>query len=252
MQRLGYENCKMYAYDWRRPPLEIAQELAGQIEDGSTLIGHSNGGYILRILFEYLRFDRSRVASVFICGTPMYGSYNTFAYNQEYDIYYKLVDDKPCKSIKSLMLTTKDICGIFKVYQNTLVYFIPTQCLLRLDSDKIDPIELTKARAVHMCLSRMGLMSYVLYFNIHKTSTIDQILGPADAINIDVIKQSDDFSAKRGAITYTTKTDNLIVPFSLTNSGAMLVHDTTPLAHCFIMNSRFLAHEIINSVSLGV
>lgn len=242
VNRLGSSNCQIYAYDWRRPPLDIAQELAMHIEDGTTLIGHSNGGFILRILFEYLDFDRSRVAGVIICGTPMFGSHDPFSYNQEYDIYRKLKGEAECRSIKSLMLTTRDICKIFQVYRNTLIYFTPSHCLRQLAAIDIDEIELVKARAVHYHLSRMMFRSYVIYFNIHKTSKLVKLFSPGE--NAEVIKYSDDYNAKTKSIRYVTKSDNLIIPSSVTSPGALLIHDTTPLAHCFIMNSRFLANEI--------
>lgn len=124
-----------FSYDWRRSPILHAKALlefllAQYPCHKITLVGHSLGGLIVRILIEYLRPVEllDHLADVYICGTPFYGSCDTNDYNCELQIVSVLTKSK--KNIKlqhkPIVLTSSDIRNIFTHFGISLLYLAPT------------------------------------------------------------------------------------------------------------------------------
>lgn len=87
LKNLGYEESKnlfVFAYDWRKPVLEIVDDLNNFVNDSSTslktsrfsIIGHSLGGLIGRIYLQ--KFSNSNINKLITVGSPHYGTSQTY------------------------------------------------------------------------------------------------------------------------------------------------------------------------------
>lgn len=264
-QRIGKQQCKYFPYDWRwQTPLDVAKELDIYIEQKSkvrffSLIGHSNGGFIIRILFEYLKCLRKRVNRVYICGTPFFGSINEIVYKNENNVYEKLKNSNVTMSVKPLLLSTSDIDRIFEHCRENLIYFIPTyifkkktNCELACEL-KLSEINITIARAVHLQLSNFNVDSYVFYFNISRQDTIKTIIDKCKFKHsffyiipaaIDMVKKVNNTNV---TVSTSIRSDGLIIPTAEFPRNSVILYDDYPLSHSLIMNSTFLSKFIMNA-----
>lgn len=250
-RKLGKENCILYSYDWRKSPLEVAKELVDVIPRGSTIIGHSNGGFIVRILFEYLNVPRSHYGNIFICSTPFFGSTNPFMYNHEENVYRRLKCPSLKGNYKSIMLNDTDMEMIFLHFTSTLLYYLPTH---RLNDKSLchitDPVDLEIVKSVHFILSRMRVDGYFFYYNIHHRTSVclemknDEIFNKSQLIPVaeKVVNKNENY-----VIKYKVNTDTLVVPTNHFPPNTTIIYDTVPLSHAFTMNSQFLVNIIKSS-----
>lgn len=263
--RIGKQQCNYFPYDWRwQTPLAVAKKLYEYLQKNSevrtfSLIGHSNGGFIIRILLEYLKLPRATVNRVYICGTPFFGSPNPMMYKNEINLYEKLKNQKTIISIKPLLLSRRDIDRIFQHCRNCLVYFIPTYIFRQKTNNELaselglDEIDITMARAVHLRLANFELDEYVFYFNISRrdmiTTSIDEetfnrsffcIMPTATnlvkKINCPIMKFSTNI-----------RSDSLVIPTAEFPRNSVILYDDYPLSHSLIMNSTFLSNFIMNA-----
>lgn len=268
VKSLGEKNCILYSYDWRRTPLDVAKDLIDVIPAGCSLIGHSNGGFIIRILIEYLKVERTRFSNIFICGTPLYGCMSDFQFHEEEKLYSALVNNTYTMGIKNKMFTKRDVKRIFSVFRDTLVYFIPSYRFFKggeLENSDIDSISIYVAKSVHMALMKMNVESYIFYYNTRKKIQVQKEL-PLDHPHmtgflasaivkkdkrkktfennvgrpIEEILGSKLVHDKKMIVKYKLKSDSLITPHSHPIRGSNIVHDTMFTTHSFIMNNPFL------------
>lgn len=251
VRRLGAENCTVYAYDWRSNPLTIAQEIAKELTNliakGSCLIGHSNGGLIIRIMLEYLGVDRKRFSNIFICGTPLFGSVNKFMYNHEDDVFLRLIHNDHKVQFKPSLLSDSDVERIFKRYRETLIFYIPSYRLAQLLEGHVgaeigvDAALITVVAAIHRKLALMGMKQYHIYFNVHKTIKLKREFSSLDnQQQIIPIMKSLSKNTTTTTLVYKLKSDSLVIPTNHVPPNNVLIYDTTPLSHSLIMNSQFL------------
>lgn len=93
-----FNRVEIFSYDWRRDPVDIARDLLQFIKIFNCdqyaqikIFGHSLGGLIIRIMFEYLNgmnelhVDPEKIL-VYQCGTPAYGSLNIHDYNYGFEL----------------------------------------------------------------------------------------------------------------------------------------------------------------------
>lgn len=241
VQRLGPENVTVLSYDWRQDPITIAKLIVPQLIRGATLIGHSNGGIILRVIFEYLGIDRTNYGPIVLCGTPFYGTMYENQYNDEEYVYQRLWGNASAKRIKTRMFTKNDHSKMFTTFPNVLIYYIPTW---RFQDFKIPPsvcnVEFTKARILHQKFSHFECRDYIIYFNTNYTIKVPHVnVGVANAINSKI-------STKKGRVVLSRKlaSDSMIIPATFMVPGSTTIHDNVNLKHSLMMNSKFLADFI--------
>lgn len=262
--RLGKNKCIFFPYDWRwNTPLEAAKNLYQFIKKmerrSVTLIGHSNGGFIIRILLEYLSFPRNEIDKIFICGTPFFGSMNECLYKTEYNLYFKLIDPTVSIRIKPLLLSTKDINNIFKHCRSALVYFVPS-CIFQkytnaeLASEfSVPEHELSIVKTIHMRLSKFKFERYTFYFNISYNDSITTTYpSQMPMFNYIIPTATSMTQHKNGTVQVTRKikTDSLVVPSLEFPRNSVVLFDDFPLSHSLIMNSRFLSTYICKGDSV--
>ncbi len=157
-------NATLYHYDWRQPCIKLARDLIkflNSITGDLILIGHSNGGLLIRIMYEYYNYHNSSIKFSFICGTPLYGHLNMTNYLYEHQLANNLMDaDSKIGKYKPLMMTKSDFKRILSTYRETLEFLCPTPIILQ--SNMIIP------KALHLKLSRRDFSKYIFIFNVHK------------------------------------------------------------------------------------
>lgn len=259
--RLGKEKCEYFPYDWRwQTPLSVAKKLAEYINARKgkqlSLIGHSNGGFIIRILLEYLKFQRDKIDRVYICGTPFFGSINELVYKNEDNLYEKLKNSKISISIKPLLLSRKDIDRIFIHCRESLIYFIPTyifkkktnsELAIELDLNETD---IMVARAVHLQLANFDIKSYVFYFNISRQDYVTTAMNDKNFYYI--VPAATDLIKKPGnnfIVSMAIRSDSLVIPTAEFPRNSIILYDTYPLSHSLIMNSTFLSKIITDTLT---
>lgn len=246
VKRLGKDNTTILSYDWRKNPVEIAKSFLDKLIPGSTLIGHSNGGFILRILFEYFKVDRSLYKNVFICATPNYGSLCVGSYHEEEYVYRRLNGDSvPRNRLKSIMFTKRDVDKIFKSFPNELVYYIPSFRFMNDKPRTVDVIDFENAKILHITLSRYRIDRYHMYYNTGFDTRVSSDMNN----DFNLILTSDDlqYTDNRFIATRKLKTDSLVVPSYHMIPSSVTLHDNSNLPHCLIMNSEWLINKILES-----
>lgn len=269
-RRIENNKVEYYSYDWRKNPLTIAQELKlylqqRQDKDPSkkeiiNLIGHSNGGYIIRILLEYLLYPREKINYIFICGTPFYGSNDKSLYYNEIKTYRKLHDNNLEAPIKLMCLSGGDVNKIFTIYKETLIYFIPSFVFIEQSTSSIsDFTEVSEssviiAKAIHQVLGKFNISKCIFYFNIATKKNIYRLVEEYELKNVYFNTIPRARSMKRINNRFYLKellyTDNLIVPSINFPRNSTFIFDNIKLNHGLIMNSIYLTN-IINVILRG-
>lgn len=257
----NHHKIEYYSYDWRKTPLSIAKELYIYLENckrSSTetinIIGHSNGGYIIRILIEYLNYPRDCLNYVFICGTPFYGSVDKTLYNSEMKIYRKLHDNKIEAPIKLMCLSGRDVNKIFTIYKETLLYFIPSFVFrdktTKFISEYINVPEssVVVAKALHSNLGKFNIVKTIFYFNTSIRKKVYRLIEQYELKNVyfNIIPRAK--AMKRiGDQIYLkelTYSDNLIIPSIQFPRNSTFIFDEIKLNHGLIMNSLYFTHAL--------
>lgn len=225
IQRLnGFKGHETYVhhYDWRRPCHELARELTEKlntIKEPMILIGHSNGGILIRVAFEYMNYSNGLVNQIFICGSPLLGSINFDEYNSEFQLAKNLKDpNSSLGKIKPMMLTNNDYRRILTDFKTTLEFLIPSPILMAEMTGFNIP------KIVHCRLqNRRRWARYFFIFNVHKQQKIMRINRQEELI----------FGKYK-----MHPTDSLIVPMIEIENNIHVFYDHTPCPHFALLNSR--------------
>lgn len=257
ISRLGSEKCIIFSYDWRREQLDVAKNLMKFLITQETpyiLIGHSNGGLIIRILLEYLNFSTNLIKHVFICGTPVFGSMSRNSYYEEPSIFKKILSIENKINNKVCIITNTDVEKIFKTYKTTLLYLVPSFSLLNIDrisnEGGIDIDRVNIISTIHKTLSKFRFTNYTLYFNVSVEKKNKIIMNNEEmrGVFFDTIPQISglEYNASKGVweVDYKIITDSLVVPTIILKNNSRVCFDYTPLSHSMIMNSIFLSNII--------
>lgn len=260
--RIEDHKIEYYAYDWRKNPLQIANELRNYLIERKkqntieaiNLIGHSNGGYIIRILIEYLLYPRDHINYVFVCGTPFYGSSDKSLYYNEIKTYRKLHDNNLEAPIKLMCLSGGDVNKIFSIYKETLIYFIPSFVFCEQTTSNISnytdvpETSVVIVKAIHHILGKFNIEKCIFYFNISKKKSIYRLVEEYELKNIYFNAVPRAIAMKRVKNRFYLKelmySDNLIVPSISFPRNSIFIFDNIKLNHGLIMNSLFLTHVI--------
>lgn len=279
LKRLGDE-CIIFNYDWRLDALTCAKQLQtfmdeNKVSEECTLIGHSNGGLIIRILLEYLR--RPHNGRVFICGTPIYGSQNYKDYNVELSLFDRLAHRRVPgqRRRRSVVFTQHDMDRIMTTFTRSLVMLVPSYIFERYTIDElaamfnhrcVDVAHLTTVAIIHRTLAHFSGQRYVFFYNVrdkHRSSRRqcthrEFIHGLFDGKNntdaapstntldihrLRVEATEEKCTDRTGCIVYSDKqivSDGLVLPaqYIPRNACVMIANDYLP--HCLQMNSSFL------------
>lgn len=266
-----------YSYDWRIPPIKHAETLITKLRteykeyNKITLIGHSLGGLIIRILIEYLKPADilANIADVYICGTPFYGSYDTNDYNCELQIIPVLLQTKKQINLqhKPIILTSRDIKNMFKYFSTTLLYLAPSFIIsaLQLKSVCESYFSLGKYATIHtaefniikdlhrsLALYDFHGINYHVFFNVSRkidvTHNMDTNLIKHITQNRDGethIKKMKKISQDQWEVTRSFHSDGLVLACRKMPIDAVTFFDQTLSTHALLMNSRNLSNFII-------
>lgn len=253
-----------FSYDWRRDPLTVAKLLVVYLDNLTAaattttttattprptsihIIGHSNGGFIARILLEYLQYSNHLIKSLMICGTPLYGFSHLTLYNREYALYNKLCHSTEpiCGKIK--LLSKNDLEKIFHFFKSTLIYYIPTYmfeidgvAVLSLNTS-VPISDVFVASQVHRKLKTEFDARYIFFFNVSQKTKQKM---PFDARLPDAVFNFHRLVKNKNLITTTTHSDTVVCTPSFPLMRT--IYDNTPLNHSLMMNSKFLANVIL-------
>lgn len=271
---------KIFSYDWRKSPLTLAKELKKFIQEQDLvpynsiiLIGHSLGGLIIRILLEYLNLDlyMNLRTTVFVCGTPMFGSMDVDHFNSGYILgqmlnfcgymkstcSVKILDRQTVDKIKPLLFSHCDIMNLMAAFPDSYMYLLPTPFIFALNekyengSLLIRNVDLfLEAVQVHKTLNLMKFpCKYNFFFNVnvYRTEKMKIVLVG------DELGKCFSFHALQSKYPTTAicqlrikrlmKSDGLVMPFCnrkvLPNSDIYL-DNSQRKTHAFLMNSRKL------------
>lgn len=244
---------KIFSYDWRRDPTEIALDLLEFLKRSNLqnyihlkLIGHSLGGLIIRICLEYFDgLDELNISSdkvnVYQCGTPMYGSDNIHDYNYGFELAAMLSSEglffSACPSqklkkrdinkIKPFLFSVDDLRKIIGKTSNSLLYLLPTPMiksiyqLLNHGQLRIREIEnFDQIYGVHMKLANLDFpVKYSFYFNISNLR-IETVYIPF--FTSDILSKISLHDIRYGNLKHDCglhlnrllKSDGLVVPYS--------------------------------------
>lgn len=231
------------------------------------------GGLIIRILLEHLKPPEimRRVAKVYICGTPFYGSHDTNDYNCEVQILPVILQTKKRITMqhKPMILTKGDIERIFRHFGKTLLYLAPSFVIEQMypenytsdmqlgEHTKMTMYELIEMRNVHSDLSKYEFhtpVEYNFFFNVSRkidvTHTMDKNLmkhisrqdGETHLKRIKYLPENQKF----WEVTRTFDSDGLVLSCRKMPVNANTWFDHTLATHSLLMNSRQLS-EIIKS-----
>lgn len=261
VKRLGGEKfCDFFPYDWRKSPLAVSKELYGFLAESNarySLIGHSSGGFIVRILIEYLKYPRSKVDRIYLCASPFYGSPRKYLYTYEDVVIRKLRQPGHKIELKQLFLVKKkDVDRIFHTYRESIVYFLPSHFFNQHDDDTLSSLLnmsntiIYVARQIHSTLARFDFQEYHFYYNISQKYTLKYPVPynglATDYYNMVPLAQRIQYRVKDNKYVARQKllTDSLVIPSFDFPANSVVILDTTYLSHAFVMNSKFLADLI--------
>lgn len=278
----NYNKVEVFSYDWRREPLEIAQDLLSFVKAQTPakylhvkLVGHSLGGLIIRIMLEYYNglnefYIGSEQVTVYQCGTPMYGSMNVHDYNYGFElaailassgIFYTscpLQKVKKCdiKRIKPFLFSVNDLRKIIETSANSLVYLLPTPIIetiqTMIDEGNLyikDCIDFDSVYRTHKQLSKLAFpVRYIYFYNI-SYHRVEQVYIPFKSNNIFTKISIHDIRPgkhKIGCGIYLKrllKSDGLVVPYS----GHKIPHN----CNVYVDESEKCPHaKLMNSTEL--
>lgn len=262
LSRRGVE-CIPFSYDWRRDVHEnaslLVQFLTGLDRKNVMLLGHSLGGLLVRIAFEFIGgLDPRNFSKIFICATPFYGSENIMDYNTESLIMYKIKDESVVLKNTPFLIAKTDIDQIFKVFRNTLLYLIPTyQLVENAEFPGVDPYIYQKVRLIHYELGKFkfpGDKLYHFYFNVNQCIRIENTFrnvyrrGDGVYINQNQLNQIWLKSGGRLVLRQRRRGDGVVVPFTSIPTNSTILYDTVWSKHSMVMNSsmimKFIRREI--------
>jgi hypothetical protein len=244
-----------WAYDWRRPVLAVAKEFYHRLLDiqstGKTinLIGHSNGGFIIRVIIEY--FGLKNIANVFICSTPLYGSMDPLSYFNEDILYRRLACKKQkCPKISQMTMTEGDIVRSIKHFRETLIFLCPTYRILLLNEHELAttlsiPIELaTTLRSLHLTMSKIYEQTdrpvYNFYFNQYRKEIVGRNKKIVGGLAFNAC------SGDNENLFFSVHTDATIVSKDFYLPKAKIYYDKSLFPHAMNMNSGFLLNILKN------
>lgn len=258
--RAGFD-VQYFSYDWRKSPLEAAQRLSqyltnlthvndlqqpiGKDNDDATitLIGHSNGGYILRILFEYLNYPRDAFRHIIIFGTPFFGQPELATYNKEFQLYKKMCSVDQHIKTKSILFSEQDMNAIFKHFKTTLAFFLPTTVFLDESVESVSAkihtnlVDVYIVSQIHKQLSQMRTQKYIFVFNVSQKMP-QKIPYARTAMEFALREFPGADSLTKDGRVYTHCDGDTVVcsPRNVLNNT---IYDSTPLPHSMAVNSSF-------------
>lgn len=227
-----------------------------------VLVGHSLGGLMIRILIEYLKFPYDNFVKIYICGTPLIGSHNVYDYNCKQNIM-RILSSEDNRVVKDdiprpLLISSGDVLRFIQTFPQTILFLMPTYEVLNL---KYLPntyySDLYIIQAIHKVLGRFnfpGDMLYTLIFNISQKNKINYKI-PEDKIQeyIWMITKQDktklvwNFNEEQYNLKCTRLMDSTVVPCTYyLPLNCSIICDANYLKHSLIMNSRYIASNIIN------
>lgn len=235
--------CEVFPYDWRQTALENAIKLRDYLDISSfskiTLVGHSMGGLLIRILIEHLHYTEGIVSAV-ICGTPLYGSMSYKDYNPEYLLYLAIINDDYTKLKTPFHFSQLDCARFFKRFQDSLKFLMPSftvrgRCnTVTFDSSIVN---------VHRDLGKFSKnhnVAYYFYFN-------NSMVGRREFVSKCNFLRSNPSTAivmvrhvnQDGVLLVNEKikTDGLVVfPSNVSHVPAIVHVDKSPWTHSLLMN----------------
>lgn len=280
---------EIFSYDWRRDPVKIAKDFLSFLKicelsryNNIRLIGHSLGGLIIRIVFEYLDGLFELPVSpeqivVFECGTPMYGSENLQDYNYGFElaailastghIYNACPSQKPnkrdIKKIKPFLFSIKDLQKIIEKTSPSLMYLLPTPMIKSIYSlSQTGQINvrsnnnIAMVYNVHKKLSRLQFpVKYNFFFNIshHRIETVyipfttNEIFSKVSVHDIKPGNKKQDCGIN---LKRLLKSDGLVVPYSgqnIPSNCSIYVDESVKCSHAYLMNSNELLRIVMNT-----
>lgn len=293
LSKNSFTKLEIFSYDWRRNPVDLACELLEFVKQQNLvhythlkLIGHSLGGFLIRIMIEYLQGICQLAISpeqitVYECGTPMYGSENINDYNYGFElaailasrgIFYsscplQKVTKRDIKRIKPFLFSVSDLERIISGSTTSLLYLLPTPMILTLqqmlDNDQINLSNenFPEIYAVHRCLARLQFpVKYIFFFNI-SYHRIEDVYIPfrghdiIDKITVHDIRPGKHNAQQLGCGIYLRrllKSDGLVVPYSgktIPLNCNIYVDESEKCSHAYLMNSTELWRLALNSQS---
>ncbi|WBR61508.1 prolyl oligopeptidase family [Drosophila suzukii associated hytrosavirus 1] len=248
----SFNSVRVFSYDWRRTPVEIADEFLGflqQLNPGKyahmKLIGHSLGGLVIRIMLEYMRgldilnITTERV-TVYQCGTPMYGSPHIQDYNYGFELAAILaslgvyssscptqkVTKRDVRKIKPFLFSVSDLKKILNKCSPSLMYLLPTPMIFTLQSMLTssqlrinEDVDFETIYKVHFKLGELNFpVKYIYFFNI-SCQRIENVYVPFckndifTKINIHDIRPGSNKFGCGVHLNRLMKSDGLVVPF---------------------------------------
>lgn len=245
-----------FSYDWRENPLSTAKQLMLRLRQSDwdhepiVAIGHSNGGFILRILFEYLNFPRTNFRSIFICGTPLFGHTHFKLFNLEHDVYRALCGEVPELKFRPMLLSRHDMSRTLGELRDVLLYFVPSSIFATSSCEQIAantkaPItDVLVAKQVHAKLGNLLIDKYFMWYN---TSEWTEQTIPFDKHTIGFALQEFPHASKvdthSGTVLTQCRGDSVVCSPNFAMNR--VIYDYTNLHHSLMMNSKSLASFII-------
>lgn len=256
---LSLKNLKAWPYDWRIPAVEIAKLFLSRLiklaNEGKqvNLIGHSNGGLIIRIIIEYFGFKN--VGNVFICSSPLYGSFDPLTYFNEDILYRRLACKKQkCPKIPQMTMNKSDVAKCITHFRETLCYLSPTYRILSMDEIElaktlsISEDVATKLQAVHRTLAKIystlydDRPLYNFYFNKYKLELIMRDKNIVRDLSF-FAEESDGDNLK-----FKIDTDETVVSKDFFIPKSKIYYDKSLFPHAMNMNSQFVIDLISNMI----
>lgn len=223
LKKLGWGNCSIFHYDWRKPCIQLGKDLEkfiNEINQPCILVGHSNGGLIIRVLFEYLKFKNDNVKHSFICGTPLYGVLSIHNYFHEHELAENLFKNSLYVGrYKPLMFTKEDFKNIIKSFRETLEFLCPTPVLLSIPDNDV----LNYPKIVHRQFLNRIYSNYTFVYNVHKRKRL---------------KGYETINAKIG-------TDSLVIPMIDFVKNTTVFYDHNRYPHFAMLNSPDLIKLVL-------
>ncbi len=260
---LEQTNVKAWPYDWRVPAIDIAKKFLIRLKELENegkkinLIGHSNGGLIIRLIIEYLGFKN--VSNVYICSSPLYGSFDPLTYFNEDLLFRRLICKKQtCPKIPQMTMNKSDLNKCIKNFRETLCYLSPTYRIFSMNAIELAnalqiPRDVAiKIQAIHRILSKINSMNsmneidrplYNFYFNKYKIQMMER--------DKNIVKELSFFAEDRTGenLKFKVCTDATVVSKDFFIPNSKIYYDKSFFPHAMNMNSQFLI-DLINLLNL--